>query len=109
MGQEAVDLGHSDANVSGVEENTLIASLCDLVERVWSHGLQTREVYSVMNNIAYCPCGVHVLVFLINEKMLLVFCFTFDWPFAHPVPIHSSSLQPAACHTPPPIAQYLEA
>lgn len=45
MGQEAVDLGHSDANVSGVEENTLIASLCDLLERVWSHGLQTREVY----------------------------------------------------------------
>ena len=44
MGQEAVDLGHSDANVSGVEENTLIASLCDLLERVWSHGLQTREV-----------------------------------------------------------------
>ncbi|KAJ7369542.1 DENN domain-containing protein 5B [Desmophyllum pertusum] len=43
MGQEAVDLGHSDANVSGVEENTLIASLCDLLERVWSHGLQTRE------------------------------------------------------------------
>ena len=44
MGQEAVDLGHSDANVSGVEENTLIASLCDLLERVWSHGLTTREV-----------------------------------------------------------------
>ena len=44
MGQEAVDLGHSDANVSGVEENTLIASLCDLLERIWSHGLQTKEV-----------------------------------------------------------------
>ena len=44
MGQEAVDLGHSEANVSGVEENTLIASLCDLLERVWSHGLMTREV-----------------------------------------------------------------
>ena len=44
MGQEAVDLGHADANVSGVEENTLIASLCDLLERVWSHGLTTREV-----------------------------------------------------------------
>ena len=47
MGQEAVDLGHSDANVSGVEENTLIASLCDLLERVWSHGLQTKEVPKV--------------------------------------------------------------
>ena len=44
MGQEAVDLGHGDASVSGVEENTLIASLCDLLERVWSHGLLTKEV-----------------------------------------------------------------
>ena len=44
MGQEAVDLGHTDASVSGVEENTLIASLCDLLERVFSHGLQTKEV-----------------------------------------------------------------
>ena len=47
MGQEAVDLGHADANVSGVEENTLIASLCDLLERVWSHGLTTREVMCI--------------------------------------------------------------
>lgn len=48
MGQEAVDLGHSDANVSGIEENTLIASLCDLLERVWSHGLQKKEVLQCM-------------------------------------------------------------
>ncbi|XP_029199250.2 DENN domain-containing protein 5B-like [Acropora millepora] len=48
MGQEAVDLGHSDANVSGVEENTLIASLCDLLERIWSHGLQTKEGKSAL-------------------------------------------------------------
>ena len=47
MGQEAVDLGHSDANVSGIEENTLIASLCDLLERVWSHGLTAREVMCI--------------------------------------------------------------
>ena len=44
MGQEAVELGHSEGNVSGVEENTLIASLCDLLERIWSHGLQTKKV-----------------------------------------------------------------
>ena len=37
MGQEAKDLGHSD--VKGVEENTLIASLCDLLDRIWGHGL----------------------------------------------------------------------
>ena len=44
MGQEAIELGHSEGNVSGVEENTLIASLCDLLERIWSHGLQTKKV-----------------------------------------------------------------
>ncbi|WAR09196.1 LOW QUALITY PROTEIN: DEN5A-like protein, partial [Mya arenaria] len=44
MGQEAVELGHSEGNLTGVEENTLIASLCDLLERIWSHGLQTKKV-----------------------------------------------------------------
>ncbi|GFR82162.1 DENN domain-containing protein 5A [Elysia marginata] len=43
MGQEAVELGHNEASITGVEENTLIASLCDLLERIWSHGLQTRK------------------------------------------------------------------
>ena len=44
MGQEAVELGHGEGNIIGVEENTLIASLCDLLERIWSHGLQTKKV-----------------------------------------------------------------
>ncbi|KAK3766868.1 hypothetical protein RRG08_052011 [Elysia crispata] len=43
MGQEAVELGHNEASITGVEENTLIASLCDLLERIWSHGLQARK------------------------------------------------------------------
>ncbi|XP_059154011.1 DENN domain-containing protein 5B-like isoform X2 [Physella acuta] len=43
MGQEAVELGHSEASITGVEENTLIASLCDLLERIWSHGLQIKK------------------------------------------------------------------
>ncbi|BFZ25149.1 hypothetical protein BsWGS_28188 [Bradybaena similaris] len=43
MGQEAVELGHNDASITGVEENTLIASLCDLMERIWSHGLQHKK------------------------------------------------------------------
>jgi hypothetical protein len=29
--------------VSGTEENLLVGSLCDLLERVWAHGLQTRH------------------------------------------------------------------
>jgi hypothetical protein len=42
MGQEAKDLGHND--VKGVEENSLIASLCDLLDRIWGHGLNIRKV-----------------------------------------------------------------
>jgi hypothetical protein len=50
MGQEAVELGHGEGNITGVEENTLIASLCDLLERIWSHGLQTKKVCSIHDN-----------------------------------------------------------
>jgi hypothetical protein len=46
MGTEAVELGHGsgESSLEGVEENTLIASLCDLLERIWSHGLQNKQV-----------------------------------------------------------------
>ena len=44
MGSEAVELGHGEGSLVGVEENTLIASLCDLLERVWAHGLQSKQV-----------------------------------------------------------------
>lgn len=44
LGQEAVELGHGSQITFGIEENTLIASLCDLLERVWSHGVQLRQV-----------------------------------------------------------------
>ncbi|XP_014234902.1 DENN domain-containing protein 5B isoform X2 [Trichogramma pretiosum] len=43
MGSEAVALGHGGESLSDVEENTLVASLCDLIERVWSHGLQNKQ------------------------------------------------------------------
>nr|XP_006818506.1 PREDICTED: DENN domain-containing protein 5A [Saccoglossus kowalevskii] len=48
MGQEAVELGHGEVKLTGVEENTLIASLCDLLERIWSHGLQTKQGKSAL-------------------------------------------------------------
>lgn len=44
MGHEAIELGHGDANINGVEENTMIASLCEMLERIWSHGLQSKKV-----------------------------------------------------------------
>nr|CAD7395243.1 unnamed protein product [Timema cristinae] len=49
MGTEAVELGHGgEISIVGVEENTLIASLCDLLERVWSHGLQNKQGKSAL-------------------------------------------------------------
>ncbi|KAF0029541.1 hypothetical protein F2P81_018646 [Scophthalmus maximus] len=48
MGREAVELGHTEANITGLEENTLIASLCDLLERIWSHGLQVKQLWKVI-------------------------------------------------------------
>uniref|UniRef100_A0A8C7W497 DENN domain containing 5A n=1 Tax=Oncorhynchus mykiss TaxID=8022 RepID=A0A8C7W497_ONCMY len=49
MGREAVELGHGEVSITGVEENTLIASLCDLLERIWSHGLQVKQVRLIHN------------------------------------------------------------
>ncbi|KAK6739279.1 hypothetical protein RB195_020994 [Necator americanus] len=43
MGKEAVQLGHLDAGITGVEENTLVASFCDLLERIWAHGLIKKQ------------------------------------------------------------------
>ncbi|VDM96342.1 unnamed protein product [Thelazia callipaeda] len=43
MGKEALQLGHSDAIVNGLEENTLVASFCDLLERIWAHGLIKKQ------------------------------------------------------------------
>ena len=44
MGKEAVELGHGEVSRAGIEENTSIASLCDLLERIWNHGLNQRQV-----------------------------------------------------------------
>ena len=37
-------LGSSPEAQSNIEENTHIANLCDLLERIWGHGLKRREV-----------------------------------------------------------------
>lgn len=57
MGEEAVQLGHADPTLLGLEENTMIASLCDLLERIWSHGLTNKQVqYCVVTHkqVQYC-------------------------------------------------------
>lgn len=48
MGVEAVELGHAEASITGLEENTLLASFCDLLERIWSHGLQAKQGKSAL-------------------------------------------------------------
>ena len=47
---EAVNLGHVECRISGVEENMLIASLCDLIERIWGHGLHSKPGKSALWN-----------------------------------------------------------
>ena len=44
MGREAVELGHAELSdsLSDLEESTWIASFCDLLEKVWSHGVFTN-------------------------------------------------------------------
>ncbi|KAF6768389.1 hypothetical protein AHF37_05686 [Paragonimus kellicotti] len=48
MGHEAVELGYVDPTVSVVEENTLVSGLCDLLERIWSHGLNKKSGKSAL-------------------------------------------------------------
>lgn len=44
MGKESVELGQGEAGITGLQENTLIHGLCDLLERTWGHGLQLKQV-----------------------------------------------------------------
>lgn len=37
-------VGSSNEDQNNIEENTHIAYLCDLLERIWGHGLKKREV-----------------------------------------------------------------
>jgi hypothetical protein len=73
--QEAVDLGHNEDYVTGVEENTQIASLCDLLERVWSHGLHTKQVLYPPKHV---QLKITALIFFI---LISFFSFRENLPF----------------------------
>lgn len=45
MGAEGVHLG---GELGHVEENTMIASFCDHLEKVWSHGIQQKQGKSAL-------------------------------------------------------------
>lgn len=48
MGTEVGGDFGGEVTVMGVEENTLIASLCDLLEKIWSHGMQNKQGKSAL-------------------------------------------------------------
>ncbi|XP_066150244.1 DENN domain-containing protein 5B [Euwallacea fornicatus] len=50
LGAEGVTLSSNQSSDSfgAVEENTLVAALCDFLERVWSHGLQRKRGKSAL-------------------------------------------------------------
>ncbi|XP_017278548.1 DENN domain-containing protein 5B [Kryptolebias marmoratus] len=48
MGKECVELGQGEASITGLQENTLIHGLCDLLERTWGHGLQMKQGKSAL-------------------------------------------------------------
>ena len=54
LGSEAVEWGHGDTMMfTGSEENMLVASICDLCERIWSHGLQSQQRKSALWHYLY--------------------------------------------------------
>nr|XP_057932088.1 DENN domain-containing protein 5B-like [Doryrhamphus excisus] len=46
MGKETIEVG--EASITGLQENTLIHGLCDLLERTWGHGLQMKQGKSAL-------------------------------------------------------------
>uniref|UniRef100_A0A5K3FFI6 UDENN domain-containing protein n=1 Tax=Mesocestoides corti TaxID=53468 RepID=A0A5K3FFI6_MESCO len=82
MGQEALHLGHNYQSVSEVEENTLVSGLCDLLERIWSHGLQKKHGASAL--------WVHLMAFVDRNSTL------------SPEGVHQTAQSPASLSTRPP-------
>uniref|UniRef100_A0A673XNG9 DENN/MADD domain containing 5B n=1 Tax=Salmo trutta TaxID=8032 RepID=A0A673XNG9_SALTR len=62
MGKESVELGQGEANITGLQENRLIHSLCELLERTWGHGLQLKQGRSALWS--------HLLHYQANEEKM---------------------------------------
>uniref|UniRef100_A0A669C3L5 DENN domain containing 5B n=1 Tax=Oreochromis niloticus TaxID=8128 RepID=A0A669C3L5_ORENI len=65
MGKESVELGQGEASITGLQENTLIHGLCDLLERTWGHGLQVKQGKSALWS--------HLLHYQANELIIGAF------------------------------------
>ena len=53
LGFNKKKLNQLHAFLLGSEENMLVASVCDLIERIWSHGLQNRTGKSSLWHFLY--------------------------------------------------------
>ncbi|XP_041705887.1 DENN domain-containing protein 5B [Coregonus clupeaformis] len=62
MGKESMELGQGEASITGLQENRLIHSLCDLLERTWGHGLQLKQGSSALWS--------HLLYYQANEDKM---------------------------------------
>uniref|UniRef100_A0A8C7GJ96 DENN/MADD domain containing 5B n=1 Tax=Oncorhynchus kisutch TaxID=8019 RepID=A0A8C7GJ96_ONCKI len=91
MGREAVELGHGEANITGLEENTLIASLCDLLERIWSHGLQVKQGKSALwsHLLHYQSTICFVICCYLKKNIFFLRSYLFTFSLSHP---HASLL-----------------
>ena len=66
LGREVENLGIQES-VSLQEENTLIKSLCDLLDRIWSHGLAVKKVTSTFISVL-CDALLQLSDAFINRK-----------------------------------------
>ncbi|KAL0967981.1 hypothetical protein UPYG_G00260610 [Umbra pygmaea] len=62
IGKEGGELGQGEASVAGLQENTLIHSICVLLERTWAHGLKIKQGRSALWS--------HLLHYQANEEKI---------------------------------------
>ncbi|KAJ7998153.1 hypothetical protein DPEC_G00219640 [Dallia pectoralis] len=60
MGKERGETCQQEANITGLQENTLIHSICVLLERTWAHGLKIKQRRSALWS--------HLQHYLANEE-----------------------------------------
>ncbi|KAK7896197.1 hypothetical protein WMY93_021522 [Mugilogobius chulae] len=71
MGKESVELGQGEANITGLQENTLIHGLCDLLERTWGMACSSNSFIQTMSEgmseVGHARAWIHLAL---EKKML---------------------------------------
>lgn len=60
---DKIPSGPSSPSASNYEENTLIAALCDLIERIWSHARSDDYESNPQWESSKCPLWTHLVAF----------------------------------------------